>query len=637
MCGFVGFNFEDMTLAKKMCDVIAHRGPDGEGYYANTSVTLGHRRLSIIDLEMGGQPIFNEDGSIVVVYNGEIYNFQDLRLDLEKRGHQFSTESDTEVIVHAYEEYGYRCVQYFNGMFAFALYDQNKDLLFLARDRFGIKPLHYTSLDDGRILFGSEIKALLQYKQVKREMDSQSLHYTLNLRYIPGDRTMFRGIKRLLPGHSMIIKDGQMTIVPYYQLKYRAEHRSEDYYIKMTRKLLEESVRRHLVSDVPVGIMLSGGIDSSSIVALASAMVDEPIQTFCMGFGNGNDENSDAQRIADHFGTDHHSLIVSDNLLKDYPKMIWYADEPKRNLYPYYISEVVSKHVKTVLGGLGGDELFGGYVFKYNFVKKIESIRNRTMYETRKQMTEIADRMIHYQTEYGDSVDDLNLDYLETIRNLQSNTDLYLITQTLDKVFTNEYLERIYGSEMLKQRIEAIRDIYLPNFNDEKPFIDQLQIADTRVKLADDFLLVDDRMNMAHSLESRVPFLDMHLVDFAFTIPSEMKLQDPNGKHMLKMAMKDVLPDFVLRKEKQGFASSSYTTYLRGGRDLTQQILSDGCLVREKYISQDYVDSVLHTLPNPRLDLHYTALWNLMVSELWYRIFIESECNTPNITLDKLL
>jgi len=637
MCGFVGFNFEDIILAKKMCDVIAHRGPDGEGYYANTNVTLGHRRLSIIDLQKGGQPIFNEDGSIVVVYNGEIYNFQDLRLDLEKRGHQFSTDSDTEVIVHTYEEYGYECVQYFNGMFAFALYDQNKDLLFLARDRLGIKPLHYTCLDDGRILFGSEIKALLQYKQVKREMDPQSLHYILNLRYIPGERTMFRRIKRLLPGHSMIVKSGEMTIIPYYQLTYRAEDHSEDYYIKTTRKLLEESVRRHLISDVPVGIMLSGGIDSSSIVALASTMVDEPIQTFCMGFGNENDENSDAQRIADHFGTDHHSLIVSDNLLKDYPKMIWYADEPKRNLYPYYISEVVSKHVKTVLGGLGGDELFGGYVFKYNFVKKIESIRNRTMYETRKQMAEIADRMIHYQTRYGDNVDDLNLDYLETIRNIQSNTDLYLITQTLDKVFTNEYLEKIYGPEMLKRRLDAIRDIYLPIFNDEKPFIDQLQIADTRMKLADDFLLVDDRMNMAHSLESRVPFLDTHLVDFAFRIPSEMKLQDPNGKHILKMAMKDILPDFVLKKEKQGFASSSYTMYLRGGRDLAQQILSDGCLTREKYISQDYVDSVLHTLPNPRLDLHYTALWNLMVSELWYRIFIESECNTPNITIDRLL
>ena len=637
MCGFVGFNFEDIALAKKMCGVIAHRGPDGEGYYTNTNVTLGHRRLSIIDLQKGDQPMFNEDGSIVVVHNGAIYNFRDIRLELEKHGHRFSTESDTEVIVHAYEEYGYDCVQYFNGMFAFALYDQNKDLLFLSRDRFGIKPLHYICLDDDRILFGSEIKALLQYKQIKREMDPQSLHYTLNLRYIPGERTMFKGIKRLLPGHSMIIRDGQMTIVPYYQLTYHAEHRSEDYYIKTTRKLLEESVRRHLTSDVPVGIMLSGGIDSSSIVALASTMVDEPIQTFCMGFGNENDENSDAQKVADHFETDHHSLIVSDNLLKDYPKMIWYADEPKRNLYPYYISEVVSKHVKTVLGGLGGDELFGGYVFKYNFVKKIESIRNRTMYETRKRMAEIADRMIYYQTKYGDNVDDLNLDYLETLQNIQSNTDLYLITQTLDKVFTDEYLERIYGSEMLKQRLEAIRDVYLPNFNDEKPFIDQLQIADTRMKLADDFLLVDDRMNMANSLESRAPFLDMHLTDFAFTIPSNMKLQDPNGKHMLKMAMKDVLPDFVLKKEKQGFASSSYTTYLRGGRDLMQQILSDGCLVREKYISHDYVDSILHTLPNPRLDLHYTALWNLMVSELWYRIFIENECNTPNIIIDRLL
>lgn len=352
MCAIAGFNFEDKSLIRKMCDVMAHRGPDGEGYYSGSSITLGHRRLSIIDLETGNQPVYNEDGSIVVVYNGEIYNFRELRAALETRGHRFSTASDTEVIVHAYEEFGRDCVKHFNGMFAFALYDAGRDELFLARDRCGVKPLHYTQLQDGTFLFASEIKALLQYKRVKREMDPQSLHYTINLRYIPGERTMFMGIFRLPPGHTMVVKNRMVTITRFWEPSHNRIRHPESYYIRMLRKLLDAAVERHLISDVPVGLMLSGGIDSSALVALASRKTDEPIKTFCMGFGNANDEIMDARFVAEQFGTDHQELVVDTHLLRDYPRMIWYADEPKRNLYPYYISEMVGREVKTALGGL---------------------------------------------------------------------------------------------------------------------------------------------------------------------------------------------------------------------------------------------------------------------------------------------
>jgi len=636
MCGIVGFNFEDQSLARKMCDIIAHRGPDGEGYYTNKDITLGHRRLSIIDLQTGNQPIYNEDGSIVVVFNGEIYNYLELRQELELKGHHFSTVSDTETLVHAYEEYGYDCVKFFNGMFAFALYDSKEKILFIARDRCGIKPLHYTFLNDGTFLFASEIKALLQYKRIKREMDSQALHYIINLRYIPGERTMFKGIKRLLPGRFLLVKDGRVTIKQYWEPTVCPSQYTEDYYIKSLRSLLEQSVARHLISDVPVGVLLSGGIDSSSIVALASRMKDEPLKTFCMGFGHPDDELSDARLVADHFGTDHKELVVADRLLKDYPKMIWYADEPKRNLYPYYISEMVGKHVKTVLGGLGSDELFGGYIFKYNFVHGIENIRKQTMYETKQKIAQIADDLIAFQSRFGNITDDEHLDYLEMIKAINDDTSLYLITQTQDKVFNNEYLEKMYGHILLSSALEPIRNIYLPFFNKRHPFLDNLMLTDFREKMIDDFLLVDDRMNMANSLESRVPFLDKELVNFAFTIPTQYKIKDPNGKYILKMAMKDILPKEVLCKKKQGFASGTYDIYLHEGRELMQQMLPEGNLVRYGYINADYVNRVLGEVPNPKLNLHYGVLWNLLTCEIWHRMYIDDNRQLPIQDLNKL-
>ena len=629
MSGIIGFNFEDRALAQRMCDIMAHRGPDGEGFYTNANITLGHRRLSIIDLETGDQPIYNEDGSIVVVYNGRIYNYKGLREQLETCGHRFVTETDTEVIVHAYEEYGLNCVRFFNGMFAFALYDANIDLLFLARDRCGIKPLHYTLLDDGTFLFASEIKSILQYKRVPVAMDPNSLHCIINLRYIPGEKTMFKGIKRLLPGHILTLQNQKVHIQQYWEPVFDPGTEPEDYYIQALRNHLEASVRRHLTSDVPVGIMLSGGIDSSSIVALASQMMDEPPKTFCMGFGHANDENGDARRVAEHFGTDHHELIVDDHLLRDYPKMIWYADEPKRNLYPFYISEMVGKHVKTALGGLGADELFGGYIFKYDFACGIEDIRKKTLYETRLEFERIADRLVSFQTRYGNVVEDGHLDYLEMIRGINSNTDLYLITQTQDKVFQSEYLEKIYGESMLAEDLIPIREFYQPFFNDSRPFLDQLMLADFREKMIDDFLLVDDRMSMAHSVESRAPFLDAELVDFAFTIPTSLKTKDPNGKYILKMAMKDLLPREVLTKKKQGFASGTYDVYLKEGREIAENILCDGALVKERYINKEYIEKIVRAVPNPKLDLHYGVVWNLLACEIWYGIYINGDVREP--------
>ena len=636
MCGIVGFNFEDQLLAKKMCDVMVHRGPNGEGYYTNRNITLGHRRLSIIDLKTGDQPIYNEDGSIVVVYNGEIYNFRELRTKLEKCDHRFTTSSDTEVIVHAYEEYGFDCVKFFNGMFAFAIYDANKDEIFLARDRCGIKPLHYTMLEDGTFLFASEIKAILQYKRVKCGMDPHSLHLLINLRYIPGNRTMFKGIQRLLPGHVMVVKNRSIKIEQFWKPTLIHTIHPESYYVKTLQKLLDAAVERHLISDVPIGLMLSGGIDSSALVALASKKMDEPLKTFCMGFGNSNDEIQDAQFVADYFGTDHHSLIVDAHLLKDYPKMIWYADEPKRNLYPYYLSELVGNSVKTALGGLGSDELFGGYIFKYNFVRRIEDIQRKTIFETKKEISKIADTLISFQTRYGNIIDDEHLDYLETIRALNNRTDLYLITQTQDKVFDRQYMEKIYGENLLKEELVSIKDVYSQFFNTHHTFIDQLLVADFSIKMTDDFLLVDDRMAMANSLESRLPFLDREVVDFAFSIPTELKLRDPNGKYILKKAMKDILPKQVIQKKKQGFASGTYEVYLKGGREMMQQMLPDGNLVRQGFIQKEYVEKILNAVPNPKLDLHYGAMWNLLTCEIWHRMYIENNSNNPTVNIDNL-
>jgi len=314
MCGIAGFNFDDPELLRRMCRVMEHRGPDEEGFYEDGYMSLGNKRLSIIDLQTGRQPIHNEDEDVWIVYSGETYNFPELKEDLEKKGHKFYTKTDVEVLVHLYEEYGNSFVKMLNGMFAFALWDSRKKKLILVRDRSGIKPLYFTVLNDSTILFASEIKAILQYEVIKRRVDPQAFHYFVNLRYVPSERTMFQGIKKLLPGHMLIVDKKNMQIVKYWDLKVQPQNWLESYWVKKLRKLLETVVKRHLISDVPLGFYLSGGLDTSTLVAIASGLTDEPIKTFCMGFGEPTDETKDAQYVADHFGTDHYELVVKANL-----------------------------------------------------------------------------------------------------------------------------------------------------------------------------------------------------------------------------------------------------------------------------------------------------------------------------------
>jgi asparagine synthase (glutamine-hydrolysing) len=635
VCGFVGPG--DRGLLKDMTRVLAHRGPDNEGLFIGEGVGLGHRRLSVIDLSPGAnQPMCNEEGDIWISYSGEIYNFMELRGELEANGHSFKSRSDTEVIVHAYEEYGDKCVELFNGMFAFALWDSGERRLLLARDRFGIKPMHYY-MGDGVMLFASEIKSILQYPGLEAEVDLQSMHYYINLRYVPGVNTMFKGVRRLLPGHTLTYQGGRVSLSSYWEPSITESRHPESYFVKKTRRLLEESVKRHLISDIPLGVCLSGGIDSSTVVALATKYSDDPVDTFCMGFGNPQDEVEDARIVAQAFDTNHHELVVQDHLIRDYPEMIWYADEPKRNLYPFYVYELAAEQVKSVLGGLGGDEVFGGYVFKYKYVAKIDRIRGRVNKALMEGVEKAAKEILALQTRHGDIVDDDELDYLDMMRYLDSNVDLYLVAQTLDRVFNPEYLKKIYGLKLSHERLRDVRQEYMRFFDSGGDFINQVFTADFAVKMVDDFLLVDDRMSCANSVESRVPFLENNLVAFSFTIPASQKLSDPNGKNILRKAVRDLLPKNVLSKEKRGFASSTLDTYVRELRECAAQSLPEGNLVTNDLIKKDYVLKVLNEIPNPRLRLHYDVIWNLYAAEIWYEIYINGNPRKPKIKANKVM
>lgn len=626
MCGICGvYGFEDRTLIKRMCRAIQHRGPDGVGYHIGDNLMLGHVRLRVIDLITGDQPIYNEDHSVCVVDNGEIYNFLELRKELERKGHKFYTNSDTEVIVHCYEEYGVEAFNKFNGIFAIALWDDQKKELILARDRNGVKPLFYTILDGKRLLFASEIKSILQYHEIPRKLNLEAFHFFVNLRYLPRELTMFEGIFKLLPGQYVVVNRGGFKPRFFSKYNFELQRRSEDFFVRALRKYLKEAVRMQMISDVPIGIFLSGGIDSSAIVALASQQAEETVRTFCMGFGEDTDEIEDANLVADYFKTDHRNLIVKTNLLKEYPKMIWYADSPKRNLYPYYLSELVRQKVKVALGGLGGDELFGGYVWKYKYAEDVERIRRMIQEDDRMKLSRCAQGLIRYQSSRGHILDDKNLEYLKKIRYLDSNVDLYLNIQSMDEVFPQEYLKNLYGPKLLKAQLRDIKEPFEPYFTKRAQLMKQFMEADFQVKMVDDFLFVEDSMSMAHALESRVPFLENNLVDFAFTIPPTLKWKDGRGKYVFRKAIRPYLPKEVFRKRKQGFGSNVFLTYLNEVHEVAKQRLPEGNIVSEGLLSKKYLNRVLTHKPTPDLTKHYCLALSLFTFEIWYDIYMKSE------------
>ena len=603
----------------------------------DNNVMLGHRLLSIGESCKTGQPIFNEDGSACLVSSGKILNYETLKEELEKKGHIFSTDCDLEVILHSYEEFDSAFMKKFNGPFAFALWDSKEKSLLLARDRNGIEPLYYCAYSTGAdcFIFASEIKSILQYQKIKRELDLEAFHLYVNLRYVPLEKTLFKGIKRLLPGHYAILNQKGFRQTRYFEFKYDPEEKPLEDYVKEVRLRLERALKMCLMPEA--GFLLSGGIDSSTLVAIASKISSTPIKTFTMGFGQSIDETEDANRVAEYFDTDHRNLIIKTHLLRDYPQMIWYADFPKRNLYPYYIYQLAGRRSKLILNALGLDELFGGYPWKYEYARSAEKIRKRIGRHERKMLSASAKNLISFQIKNGEIEDDKWLEFLKKFYYIEDDVDLYLEIKTLDEVFSNDYLSKIYGEKMRAFHREDVKKFFA-SFFEGGDLIGQFMSADYQVKAVDDFLFTEKSMSAAHSVEARMPFLENSLVDLAFKIPVRMKWKGGEGKYILKRAVKPFLPKEILEKKKAGFGSDPYISYIDEIYELAKQKLPHGNIVQNELIKKKYINQILTHKTTPNLVKHYCLFWSLLVFEIWYEIFInEEELEKPSKGIDSIL
>lgn len=583
MCGICGFiGFEDKTLIKKMYDSLSHRGPDDHGTFFGDGITLGHRRLSIIDLEGGHQPIHNENEDIWIVYNGEIYNHLELRKCLEKQRHKFYTSSDTEVIVHAYEEFGDRFVEKLDGIFAFALWDGKLKRLVLARDRLGVKPLYYLKIND-KFLFASEIKSILEYEEVNRELNFAVLPHLFTYRSTPSSETVFKGIKKIPPGHTLTLSNGTITINRYWDINsHTVVGGSEKNILKSFKILFEDAVKKRMISDVPLGAYLSGGVDSSSVVAIASRFTEMPIDTFAVGFGASTDEFEFAQEVAECFETNHHELMVQPNdISKILPQIIWHLDEPiadPATIPTYLMSELTKKYVTVVLTGEGADELFAGYPKYKLFTPYFGGIPRSWRYN-----------LFRYSPPSN------------TFNDIEK-----------DKLMSNE----IYTSVKLNQKVNH------KNLN-----LNNLLLSDITHQLPNYLLMKVDKMTMAHGLEARVPFLDHKLVEFSCSIPANLKIKGFTGKYIIRKAMSDVLPKNITNRSKKGFPMP-LNSWLAGDlKELMVQTLSDSIILK-RYFNERYIGKIIKGCEksiNPITKKRCTdQAWHLLVFALWYEIYIEN-------------
>jgi asparagine synthase (glutamine-hydrolysing) len=605
-----------------MSRVLGHRGPDDEGSYVHqygdgVAVALGFRRLSIIDLESGNQPIANETGSVQLVFNGEIYNFRELRRELEAGGHQFSTNADTEVIVHLYEDVGARCVERLNGMFAFALWDESRRELILARDRFGKKPLYYAQLETS-LLFGSELKSLLQHPRCPRELDFDSLAGYLALEYVPTPRSIFAGVRKLPGGHLLRWREGRSSIEAYWDLEFHDEAVTEtaDEYVEQFRVHFREAVRRRLISDVPLGAFLSGGIDSSSVVAMmAEALPSGAVKTFTIGFGERSfDESEHARRVAAHFGTEHHEDVFTPGVMLDLlPTLVEILDEPFADasiLPTYLLSRFTREHVTVALGGDGSDELLAGYpTFTADRVSNVyrmpHSLHDRVILP-------LADRL-------PVSTSNFSVDF---------KLKRFLRGAVLPGVMRHPvWLGSFTPAEqvaLLGRRTTGSLDQWQSAF-DAAPTetrLERLIYAYAKTYLQDDILVKVDRASMACSLEVRAPFLDVELVEFLGRVPVGLKLRRFDTKHLLKRAMADVLPPGITARRKKGFGIPIAEWFKRELRDALEDELSERRLRDQGIFEPSEVRRLLSEHMAGRRD-HRKQLWTLFVFQLWHRRWVE--------------
>lgn len=634
MCGIAGiFDFRrderiDVTSLRRMCDVMAHRGPDDEGTFARGRIGLGMRRLSIIDVATGHQPISNEDGSIWIVFNGEIYNHAILREQLITRGHCYRTHSDTETIVHLYEEYGKDCVQHLRGMFAFAIWDSTHESLFIARDRLGIKPLYYHVGPD-RLLFGSEIKVLLSHPGMHSEFNRNALPEFLALGYLSSEETFYAGIRKLMPGHTLEVNNrGEIRVQQYWDLQCPSEGESqkEAYYVESYRDLLEGAVNSHLMSDVPLGVFLSGGVDSSAVAALMTKIRREPVETFSVGYTeHAYSELPYARTVAQHLNSNHHEVFVSrEDFFGALPKLIWHEDEPivwPSSVALYFVAELARERVKVVLTGEGSDETLAGYS-RYAFTLKNAAFdrgyRGLTPRGVRRWIRDSI-ATSHW----------INA----TARRKLSHTFLALDGEN----WRSFYFDNFFSAFSERDQFDILTDEVAAELPPASAYenvlryweqskgdlLQRLLYTDIKTYLVE-LLMKQDNMSMAASIESRVPFLDHVLVEWAMRVPASIQIQRMAGKRILKKAMEDLLPHSILYRPKLGFPTP-WSGWLAGEQlDQIERMLLEPRSLNRGFFKQTAIEKLFRE-HRARYRDHYDRIWRLLNLELWHRVCLEGE------------
>ena len=632
MCGIAGFVSQEsfasnradaVVVLDRMCRRIAHRGPDDQGMFVEGTAALGMRRLSIIDLAGGHQPLSGCTDAATIVFNGEIYNYRELQRELESQGHRFQTHCDTETIVHAYEQYGEKCVDYLRGMFAFAIWDARRRELFIARDRAGKKPLYYTVTSSGTMIFGSELKALREHPEFRGEISIEAIDAYLTFGYVPDPLTIFRDVHKLPPGHHLKFSAGRVLVEQYWDFPYiepQAEPaRSEEDCLEELLALLDEAVRVRLVSDVPLGAFLSGGVDSSTVVGLMARHSDQPVKTFSIGFHEDSyNELKYARVAAKHFGTDHHEFVVTPDICEIVDELVWHFDEPFADssaIPTYMVSKLAREHVKVVLSGDGGDEVFGGYT-RYALDRRRSGFARLPHVLRYGLMQPLSRRLPHraWGRNYLHHISSEPLDrYVE---------DISIYTK-LNKplLYTDGFRRQLGESEAASSFLE------LAGSARSGDPLDALLYLDSKTYLPGDILTKVDRMSMAVSLEARVPLLDHKLIEFVGTrIPASMKMKGLETKHIFKRAVGDLVPAEILDRPKQGFGVPIEQWINKQLRDRVRETLTEARTTERGYIEKHYVNVLLDEHECGRRD-HARELWSLFMLELWHRTFVDGGGN----------
>lgn len=626
MCGITGFIDKEISerasceaLLDSMCRVIAYRGPDEQGMAVEGRAALGMRRLSIIDLKGGQQPIYNTDGSKLIVFNGEIYNYRELRLDLESRGYKFKTNSDTETIIHAYDAFGTDCVKRLRGMFAFAIWDKKEESLFIARDRVGKKPLFYSLTPAGNFVFGSELKTLLTHGEISREIDYAALDSYLTFGYVPEEFCIFKEARKLAPGHFLLFKNGRVETVKYWDFDYSgaANVRSEEEWAETLREKVREAVRVRLISEVPLGAFLSGGVDSSSIVGLMSQILDKPVKTFSIGFNEDSfNELKYARIAAKHFNTEHHEFTLTPDFVEVVDDLVWHFDEPFSDssaLPTYMVSKMARDYVTVVLSGDGGDELFAGYT-RYVVDRERSGLEKLPAGFRRGVLEPLSHALPHGARGknflYNASLDQTDR-YIDSVSQFNRQRRNYL--------YSGDFLGKLNGS---LGRGEALFQKLAGSVTAGEQ-IDRLLYLDSKTYLPGDILTKVDRMSMAASLEARVPLLDHELIEFVAGIPAGLKLKGLETKYIFKKAMENIVPREILYREKQGFGVPIGEWINAQLKERIYSDLTDRKTVERGYFDLKYIDTLLDEHRRGRRD-HSHAVWVLWMLELWHRRFIDN-------------